>query len=255
MSESGKAHVLVTGGAQGVGRAVAERFMAAGHPVTITGRKAEALAKAAGEMGGAVHAIAADVSVEDDVARLFEQAAEAGGPIGVLVNNAGMSGSAPLSRMSVDHFDRMMAANARGVFLCCRAAAKPMADMGGGRIVNIASTAGLKGYAYVAGYVASKHAAVGLTRALALELAGKNITVNAICPGFIETPMTAQTIANIVEKTGRSEEEARAELVKFNPQKRLIETDEIADLALWLAGPGARSVNGQVIAIDGGESA
>ena len=255
MSGTEAAHVLITGGAQGVGRAIAERFLSAGHPVTITGRNAERLDQAALDLGDEVRAIAADVAVEDDVARLFERAKEAAGPVGILVNNAGMSGSAPLARMSVEHFDELMGANARGVFLCSRAAARPMAEMGGGRIINVASTAGLKGYAYVAAYVASKHAAVGLTRALALELASKNITVNAICPGFVETPMTVETIRNIVEKTGRSEDEARAELVKFNPQKRLIEADEIADLALWLAGPGARSVNGQVIAIDGGESA
>jgi NAD(P)-dependent dehydrogenase (short-subunit alcohol dehydrogenase family) len=250
-------HVLITGGAQGVGLAVAERFLAAGAKVTITGRNKDRLAEAKQALGivGSVLTVAADVSDEAAVADLFEKAEAAHGPVNILVNNAGISGSAPLSRMSAEHFDEMMAVNARGVFLCCRAAAGPMGKNGGGRIINIASTAGMKGYAYVAAYVASKHAAVGLTRALALELASKNITVNAICPGFIETPMTIQTIRNIVEKTGRSEEEARAELVKFNPQKRLIEVDEIATTSIWLAGDAARSVNGQVIAIDGGETA
>lgn len=250
-------HVLITGGAQGVGLAVAERFLAAGAKITITGRNKDRLAEAKQALGivGSVLTVAADVSDEAAVADLFEKADAAHGPVNILVNNAGISGSAPLSRMSTEHFDEMMAVNARGVFLCCRAAAGPMGKNGGGRIINIASTAGMKGYAYVAAYVASKHAAVGLTRALALELASKNITVNAICPGFIETPMTIQTIRNIVEKTGRSEEEARAELVKFNPQKRLIEVDEIATTSIWLAGDAARSVNGQVIAIDGGETA
>lgn len=250
-------HVLITGGAQGVGLAVAERFLAAGAKITITGRNEDRLAEAKQALGivGSVLTVAADVSDEAAVTDLFGKADSAHGPVNVLVNNAGISGSAPLGRMSVDHFDEMMAVNARGVFLCSRAAAGPMGKNGGGRIINIASTAGMKGYAYVAAYVASKHAAVGLTRALALELASKNITVNAICPGFIETPMTIQTIRNIVEKTGRSEEEARGELVKFNPQKRLIEVDEIATTAIWLAGDAARSVNGQVIAIDGGETA
>lgn len=250
-------HILITGGAQGVGLAVAERFLAAGAKITLTGRNADRLAEAKQALGvhGSILTVQADVSDEAEVQRLFEEAEAANGVVNVLVNNAGVSGSAPLSRMSVEHFDQMMAINARGVFLCSRAAAGPMGKNGGGRIINIASTAGLKGYAYVAAYVASKHASVGLTRALALELASKNITVNAICPGFIETPMTVQTLQNIVEKTGRSEEEARAELVKFNPQKRLIEVDEIALTSIWLASDGARSVNGQVIAIDGGETA
>lgn len=250
-------HILITGGAQGVGLAIAERFLAAGAKITITGRNQERLAAAKQALGiaGSVLTVAADVSDEAAVSDLFEQAEAAHGTINVLVNNAGISGSAPLSRMSVEHFDEMMAVNARGLFLCSKAAAGPMGKSGGGRIINIASTAGMKGYAYVAAYVSSKHAAVGLTRALALELASKNITVNAICPGFIETPMTIQTIRNITEKTGRSEEEARAELVKFNPQKRLIEVDEIATTSIWLASDAARSVNGQVIAIDGGETA
>ncbi|WP_417514118.1 SDR family NAD(P)-dependent oxidoreductase [Minwuia sp.] len=250
-------HALITGGAQGVGRAVAERLLDAGFTVTITGRNAERLDEAVTALSGrgTIASHVADVADEDAVTALFEAASSERGPITVLVNNAGISGSAPLSRMSADHFDEMMSVNARGLFLCCRAAAGPMGKAGGGRIINIASTAGLKGYAYVAAYVASKHAAVGLTRALALELASKKITVNAICPGFIETPMTVQTIRNIVKQTGRSEEEARAELVKFNPQKRLIEVDEIADTVLWLTTDAARSVNGQTIAIDGGESA
>ncbi|WP_416899853.1 MAG: SDR family NAD(P)-dependent oxidoreductase [Minwuia sp.] len=250
-------HVLITGGAQGVGLEIARRFLAQGARVTITGRNKARLAEAMAELGESDDAgqFAGDVADEDAVKALFDAATAARGPVTVLVNNAGISGSAPLGRMTTDHFDQMLAVNARGPFLCSREAAGPMGKNGGGRIINIASTAGLKGYAYVAGYVASKHAVVGLTRALALELAGKAITVNAICPGFIETPMTVETIRNIVEKTGRSEEEARAELVKFNPQKRLIEVDEIADCALWLASDAARSVNGQVIAIDGGESA
>ena len=249
-------HVLITGGAQGVGLAVAERFLAAGAKITITGRNEERLAEAKQALGiaGSVLTVAADVSDEAAVADLFEKAEAAHGPVNVLVNNAGISGSAPLARMSVEHFDDMMGVNARGVFLCSRAAAGPMAKNGGGRIINIASTAGLKGYAYVAAYVASKHAAVGLTRALAQETAKKSVTVNALCPGFTETPLLAESIDTIMKTTGRSEAEARKSLARSNPQGRFIQPEEVAASALYLCGDDAHGITGQALSISGGET-
>jgi NAD(P)-dependent dehydrogenase (short-subunit alcohol dehydrogenase family) len=169
------------------------------------------------------------------------------------VNNAGYGASQPFAKMASEHWDQMLAVNLSSVFHVTRAAIGGMLARKQGRIVNIASTAGLTGYAYVAAYVAAKHGVVGLTRALAREYASQGITVNAVCPGYVDTEMTAATIDTIVRKTGRSAEEARAELAKSNPQGRLIQPEEVADAVLWLAGDAAGSVTGQCIAIAGGE--
>ena len=253
-------HVLVTGAAQGIGLAIAAAFLDAGASVTIVGRNAERLAGAAAELR-AGHAQAklsegvADLTDADQIAGAFAAAVAAQGPITVLVNNAGASGAVPFAKMDEAHFSAMMDANVRSTFLCSKAVIGDMLAAGTGRIINIASTAGLKGYAYVASYCAAKHAVVGLTRALAIELARKGVTVNAICPGFVETPMTVESVRNIIEKTGRTEEQARADLAAMNPQKRLVQPDEIAAMAVQLALPAAGGINGQTIAIDGGETA
>ncbi|MDF1719141.1 MAG: SDR family NAD(P)-dependent oxidoreductase [Minwuia sp.] len=253
-------HVVVTGAAQGIGLAIADAFLAAGANVTIVGRDQQKLATAGASLqadhGTArVHEALADLTDADQIAAAFAAAVTELGPVAVLVNNAGASGSVPFAKMDQAHFGAMLDANALSTFLCCKAVIGDMLAAKSGRIINVASTAGLKGYAYVAGYCAGKHAVVGLTRSLALEVARKGITVNAICPGFVETPMTVESVRNIVEKTGRTEEQARADLAAMNPQKRLVQPVEIAAMAVQLALPTAGGINGQMIAIDGGETA
>ncbi|MEX0827518.1 MAG: SDR family oxidoreductase, partial [Haliea sp.] len=190
----------------------------------------------------------------DSVAVAFQQAREAFGPIDILVNNAGQAYTAPLHKTDDEHWLQMLAVNLNGVFYCCREVLTDMRKAGEGRIVNIASTAALKGYAYVAAYSAAKHGVVGLTRSLALETAARNITVNAVCPGFTDTELVQNSIKNIMEKTGRSEAEARAELTQGNPQGRLIQPEEVAHAVRLLCLPGAEALTGQAIAVAGGEA-
>ena len=180
-------------------------------------------------------------------------AREGFGPITVLVNNAGQAESAPFRKTGAELFERMLAVNLGGVFHCTQAVLPDMLAAGWGRVVNVASTAGLVGYAYVSAYCAAKHGVIGLTRSLALEFAAKNITFNAVCPGYTDTDIVARAAANIAAQTGRDEAQARAELAKGNPMKRLVTPDEVADSVLWLCGEGAASINGQSIAIAGGE--
>ena len=248
-------HAVVTGGGRGIGAAVATRLVAAGYRVTITGRDASLLAGFSATLGGAsvCHPVAMDVSERTSVDQGMDAARTAFGPIAVLVNNAGQAESAPFLKTDAALFERMLAVNLLGVFNCTQAALPDMLAAQSGRVINVASTAGLVGYAYVSAYVAAKHGVVGLTRALALELASKGITVNAVCPGYTETDIVKDAVANIIAKTGRIEAEARAELAKGNPMKRLVQPDEVADAVLWLAGTGAASITGQAIAVCGGE--
>jgi 3-hydroxybutyrate dehydrogenase len=249
-------HALVTGAGRGIGAAVARALARAGAAVTLAGRHRDALDALAADLqahGARAHVVSMDVTDEAAVHAGCADAEAALGAIDILVNNAGAAESAPLSRMDRAHWDRMLGVNLTGVFLCCRAVLPGMLDRKFGRIVNIASTAGLRGYAYVAAYTAAKHGVIGLTRALALETARRGITVNAVCPGYTETDMLERTIANIQAKTGRSAGEARAELQRSNPQDRLIQPEEVAAAVLWLCGPGTDSVTGQSIAVAGGE--
>ncbi len=246
-------HALVTGGGTGVGKAIALALADAGMAVTICGRRREPLDEAAA--GNArLHAAVADVTDEGSMAALHAAAEAARGPFDIVVANAGAAGSAPAHKVSLEDWNRTLAVNLTGAFLTVKPALPGMIARKSGRVLFIASTAGLKGYAYVAPYVAAKHGVVGLMRALAAETAKAGVTVNAICPGFTETDMLADSVRRIVEKTGRSAEEARASLTATNPQGRLIEPREIAAAVLWLVSDAAASVTGQALSISGGET-
>ena len=247
-------HALVTGGGRGIGLAIAARLAGLGAAVTITGRDTARLAEAASRLDG-VQGIACDVTDADGVTAMAQEAAERFGPITILVANAGQAVAKPFAKSGAEDLRAMLAVNLEGTWNAIQAVLPGMVQGGSGRIVAVASTAGLIGYPYVSAYVAAKHGVVGLVRALALELAGKGITVNAVCPGYTETDIVADAVANITAKTGRTEEEARAELARRNPQGRLIDPSEVAEMVAFLVGEGARGISGQAIAIDGGEVA
>jgi 3-hydroxybutyrate dehydrogenase len=245
-------HAVVTGGGRGIGAAIADALAAAGAQLTLMGRNEGRLREKV-ETLPVGQAVRCDVTDEASVAAAFAEATRNFGPVAILVNNAGAAESAPFVRSSLELFRRMLDVNLIGTFLCSRAALPDMLEAGFGRMVNVASIAGLKGAAYISAYCAAKHGVIGLTRALALETATKGITVNAVCPSYTDTEMAQRAIANIVAKTGRSVAEAEAELVRKNPQGRLIRPEEVAATVLWLCAPGAQSITGQAIAIAGGE--
>src|SRR6185312_249525 len=248
-------HAVVTGASRGIGSTIAASLAARGAQVSLLGRNAGNLQTVATAIGGTSVAtpIVTDVTDPAAVSSAFETARRHFGPVHILINNAGQAASAKFTDTDAALWNRIMAVNVNGTYLCTRQAVRDMLQIGYGRIVNIASIAALRGGAYISAYVASKHAVVGLTRSLALEFATKNITVNAVCPGYTDTDIVRDAIANIVRKTGRSEAEALESLVATNPQRRLITPVEVAHTVLWVCGPGAESITGQSIVVAGGE--
>jgi NAD(P)-dependent dehydrogenase (short-subunit alcohol dehydrogenase family) len=247
-------HALITGASRGIGAAIARALAADGARVSLLARAAPAIATVVQAPGAEpVLALAADVTDAAAVGAAFAQARRRFGGVHILINNAGQAASAKFTDTDAALWNRILAVNLTGSYLCAREAVPDMLQLGFGRIVNIASTAGLRGAAYLAAYAASKHGVIGLTRALALEYAAKNLTVNAVCPGFVNTDIAKNAIANIRARTGRSESEALAALLATNPQRRLIEPEEVAHAALWLCRPGTESVTGQSIILSGGE--
>ncbi len=246
-------HALITGGTRGIGAAVAIQLLAAGAQVTVLGRKPGMAQELMDASSDSLHSVCADVSDAAQVAAAFDAARARFGPVALLINCAGQASSAPFLKTDAQLWQQMLAVNLTGTMLCTQAALPDMLAAGWGRVVNVVSTAGLVGYAYVSAYCAAKHGVIGLTRALALEVAKKGITVNAVCPGYTETDILRESIANVVAKTGRSEQEARASFAAGNPQGRIVQPEEVADTVLWLCGQGASAIHGQSISVSGGE--
>lgn len=248
-------HALITGAGGGIGSAIAHTLAGHGYRVSLLGRRTEALETTASAIGKSdlCACITCDVTSDIGVAEAFERADARFGAVEILVNCAGAAPSAPFHKLSAAHWQQVIDVNLNGVFRCCARAIGPMRERGAGRIVNIASTASLKGYACVSAYCAAKHGVLGLTRALALETASKGITVNAVCPGYTDTNIIRDAVADSVAKTGLSHREVLHRFTSTNPQGRLIEPQEVADTVSWLCSDGARSITGQAISVSGGE--
>jgi NAD(P)-dependent dehydrogenase (short-subunit alcohol dehydrogenase family) len=247
---------VVTGGGRGVGAAIARRLAADGAGVVVAARTAgeiDGIVESLRERGAVAHAVVCDVSDPGAVERLAESACRLFGRIDILINNAGIASAAPLMRTTLEEWNQALSVNATGAFLCLKEFLPGMVAGGWGRVINIASTAGLSSDRYISAYSASKHALVGLTRSAAAEVAAQGITINAICPSFLATDMTEQSLARIVSATGRSRDDAVASLARRNPQNRIIDPEEVAAATAYLCSDAARGVNGMALVIDGGE--
>lgn len=246
-------HALVTGGASGIGAAITRVLVDQGMRVTVLGRRLEVLQTMVAQNPEKIHAVVADVSDAQQLSSAVASARARFGCIDVLVNNAGQALSAPILKTDALLWQQMLAVNLTGTLLCMQAVIPDMLVGGWGRVVNIASTAGQVGYAYASAYSAAKHGVIGLTRSVALELARKGITVNAVCPGYTETDIVHRSIERVVAKTGRSVEQAREEFVKTNPQGRLVQPHEVAVTVGWLCSAEASAITGQSLSVSGGE--
>ncbi len=246
-------HALITGGGTGIGAAAATHLHAAGAKVSLLGRRLEPLQEMAERVGGA--AIQCDVTDADRIRAAFDEARAANGPIEMLVVNAGIAESAPFHKMTRESWDRIIAVNLTAAFDCAQAAIGDLLKSENGRLVFVASVASLRGVPYAAHYAASKHGLLGLMRSLAAEYAKTNLTVNAVCPGYVDTPMTDQSVARVSSITGRSEEESRSAITNMNASGRLVHPDAIGTMILTLCLPQSRDVNGAAVTIDGGTSA
>ncbi len=250
---------VVTGGGRGIGAATARALAEAGAAVVMAGRSAAQLAATAEELRAAGHQafeVPCDVTDPAQVARLRDEATaalqRAGAGVDVLVNNAGIAHSAPLKAITLEEWNRLFAVNVTGTFLCTQAFVPAMLAAGWGRVVNVASIAGKMGAPYIAAYAASKHAVVGFTRAVAAEVAARGVTVNAVCPGYVDTEMTVESVARISGKTGIGEEQALEHIRRTSPQNRLFRAEEVAYLVVSLCDPRAEGINGQAVVLDGG---
>ena len=246
-------HALITGGGTGIGAAAATHLHAAGARISVTGRRREPLDHVAGIVGGT--AIQCDVTDPEQIARSFDEARRANGPIEMLVVNAGIAESAPFHKMTRDSWDRIIATNLTAAFDCARAAIGDLLQSDNGRLVFVASVASLRGVPYAAHYAASKHGLLGLMRSLAAEYAKTNLTVNAVCPGYVDTPMTDQSVARVSEITGRSAEDSRGIITDMNASGRLVDPQAIGNVIAMLCLPLSRDINGAAITLDGGTTA
>lgn len=246
-------HALITGGGTGIGAAAAAHLHAAGAKISVTGRRLEPIQAVAERVGGS--AVQCDVTDRARIAAAFDEARAANGPIELLIVNAGIAESAPFHKMTRGSWDRIIATNLTAAFDCAQAALPDLLESDNGRLVFVASVASLRGVPYAAHYAASKHGLLGLARSLAAEYAKSNLTVNAVCPGYVDTPMTDQSIARVSAITGRSEDDSRSAITKMNASGRLVDPDGIATMILTLCLPQSRDINGAAITIDGATSA
>lgn len=245
-------HAFITGGGSGIGLASARALAKTGARLTLVGRSLDKVRAAAVEFEDA-HALACDVTDEASVNAAFNAARDRFGNVDILVNNAGQAPSAPFKRTTLEFWNNVLAVNLTGAFLCTRAALADMLEAKWGRIVNVGSVCSLKGYAYVSAYVASKHGLLGLTRALAHETARQGVTVNCVCPGYVDTPIIAESVDRLTSKTALTAEQAHASLIQFNPQGRIITPEEVAGAIVYLCSDAAAATNGAAIPITGGE--
>ena len=249
-------HALITGGSRGIGAAISNALARLGADISLVARDKEALQMQGeylkSEFEANISLASADITIEKEIVRSFKASVNTNGPINILINNAGIGKSMPFHKMDLDFWRKTLDLNLTGTFLCTQQVYQSMRDQGYGRIINISSTVGLRGYPYIAAYTASKHAVIGLTRTLALEAVKKGITVNAICPGYTETDLVSEAIDNIANTSGRDKENIKTEIENMSPMGRLVTPEEVAESAAWLCLPSSSSITGQAIVVAGG---